>query len=417
MADYLAESDPGTRILRRCDELAAISRPGSGVTRLYLTGEHRAAMELVSRWMREAGMTVHTDHAANVIGRYPPAAGGRNGSLLLGSHIDSVIDAGKYDGPLGVIAAIDCIAVLNRDSRHLPFGIEILAFGDEEGTRFGTTLIGSRAVAGTLTPQDLAIRDKDNVSVETALRTFGLDPSALASAARSPGDVLAYMELHIEQGPVLEGEDLPVGVVTAINAQTRKVVTLKSEANHAGTVPMRLRHDPFLAAAEIALALEKTASAIPDAVGTVGQVDVRPGASNVIPGSVTMSLDMRARTDALLRRLTSAMGGEIERIAQARGVGLEVEPMLETKAAPCSPGLIDQLDRAIGASGIKPLHLPSGAGHDGMAMNALGPIAMLFVRCKGGVSHSPLESVTAQDVTIAANVLRDFIVGFDPEKS
>jgi allantoate deiminase len=417
MADYLAEPDPGRRILRRCDELAAISRPGAGVTRLYLTGEHRAAMDLVSRWMREAGMTVHIDQAANVIGRYPPAAGSRNGSLLLGSHIDSVIDAGKYDGPLGVIAAIDCIAVLHGAGRHLPFGIEILAFGDEEGTRFGTTLIGSRAVAGTLTPQDLAYKDRDNVSVETALRTFGLDPAKLPSAARNPGDMLAYVELHIEQGPVLEGEDLPVGVVTAINAQTRKVVTLTSAANHAGTVPMRLRHDPFLAAAEIALALEKTAMAIPDAVATIGQVDVRPGASNVIPGSVTLSLDMRARSDAMLRQLTTTMDREIARIAQGRGVGVEVEPTLETQAAPCSPALMQQLDGAIGKSGIKPLHLPSGAGHDGMAMNALGPIAMLFVRCKDGVSHSPLESVTAQDVTIAANVLRAFVESFVSERS
>jgi allantoate deiminase len=416
MSDYFTQPDPGTRILRRCDELAAISRPGSGVTRLYLTGEHRAAMELVSQWMRAAGMTVHIDQAANVIGRYP-SANGKGPALLMGSHIDSVIDAGKYDGPLGVIAAIDCVATLHRQGRHLAFGIEILAFGDEEGTRFGTTLIGSRAVAGTLNPQDLAYKDRDNITVETALRTFGLDPATLASAIRKKDDVLAYVELHIEQGPVLEGENLAVGVVTSISAQTRKNVILKSAANHAGTVPMRLRHDPFLAAAEIALALEKAATAIPDAVGTIGQVDVRPGASNVIPGRVTVSLDMRARTDAMLKQLTTAMDDEIARIAAARGVGLAIEPTLETKASPCSARLIEQFDNAIGRSGLRPLHLPSGAGHDGMAMSVLGPIAMLFVRCKGGVSHSPLESVTAEDVTIAADVLRDFIENFVSERS
>ena len=258
MSDYLAQSDPGQRILGRCDELAAISRTGSGVTRLYLTGEHRAAMALVAQWMREAGMEVHTDQAANVIGRYPPATG-ESGYLLIGSHIDSVIDAGKYDGPLGVITAIDCVAIINRDKRRLPFGIEVLAFGDEEGTRFGTTLIGSRAVAGSLTPQDLAITDKDGVSVENALRVFGLDPTALSLAARKREDVLAYVEVHIEQGPVLEQADLPVGIVTSISAQIRKIVTLTGEANHAGTVPMRLRHDPFLAGAEVGLALERIA--------------------------------------------------------------------------------------------------------------------------------------------------------------
>jgi allantoate deiminase len=416
MSDYLAQSDPGKRILGRCDELALISRPGAGVTRLYLTDEHRAAMALVAQWMREAGMEVHTDQAANVIGRYPSAQG-QGRSLLLGSHIDSVIDAGKYDGPLGVIAGIDCVAALHRDGRRLPFGIEVLAFGDEEGTRFGTTLIGSRAVAGSLTPQDLAISEKDGVSVEKALRAFGLDPAALPSAARKPEDVLAYVEVHIEQGPVLEQADLPVGIVTSIAAQIRKIVTLKGEANHAGTVPMRLRHDPFLAGAEMALALERIAAAIPDAVGTVGQVDVRPGAVNVIPGSVTISLDMRARTDAMLRQLTSEMDREIARIAKARGVEAKVEPMLETKAAPCAPGLIGQLDNAVRNCGLNPLHLPSGAGHDGMAMIALGPIAMLFVRCKAGISHSPLESVEAADVTVAARVLREFVDNFDPEKS
>jgi allantoate deiminase len=416
MPDYLSQSDPGRRILGRCDELAAISRPGAGVTRLYLTDEHRAAMALVAQWMREAGMEVHIDQAANVIGRYPPAKP-QGGYLLIGSHVDSVIDAGKYDGPLGVITAIDCVATLNRDKRRLPFGIEILAFGDEEGTRFGTTLIGSRAVAGSLTPQDLAITDKDGVSVEKALRVFGLDPTALSLAARKREDVLAYVEVHIEQGPILEQADLPVGIVTSISAQIRKIVTLTGEANHAGTVPMRLRHDPFLAGAEMALALERIAAAIPDAVGTVGRVDVRPGGVNVIPGQVTISLDMRARTDAMLRQLTSEMDREITRIAKARGVEMKVEPMLETKAAPCAPGLIGQLDNAVRKCGIKPLHLPSGAGHDGMAMIALGPIGMLFVRCKAGISHSPLESVEAADVTVAATVLREFIDNFVQEKS
>ncbi len=408
MHSYLSEADPGTRILRRCDELAAISKPGAGVTRLFLTDEHKRAIELVSGWMREAGMDVHVDEAANVVGRYAPAQQG-SPSLILGSHIDSVIDAGKYDGPLGVICAIDCVSVLHQEKRRLPFGIEIIAFGDEEGTRFGTTLIGSRAVAGSLLPNELSIEDRNGVSIATALRDFGIDPARIGDAARKAEDVLAYVELHIEQGPVLEHRNLPVGIVSSISAQIRKRVTLTSEPNHAGTVPMRLRHDPFLAAAEIALAAERIAAGIPDAVATVGQVDVKPGAINVIPGHVTISLDMRARSDEILKDMVARIDGEVTRIAEARGVGLKTVTILETRAAPCSPDLIGKLDQAVRSAGIDPLHLPSGAGHDGMAIASLAPIAMIFVRCEKGISHSPLEAVEAPDVTVAVQVLQRFI--------
>ncbi|MFZ5675716.1 MAG: allantoate amidohydrolase [Pseudomonadota bacterium] len=408
MRSYLSEADPGTRILRRCDELAAISRPGAGVTRLYLTEEHKRAIELVSGWMREAGMDVHVDEAANVVGRYAPAQQG-SPSLFLGSHIDSVIDAGKYDGPLGVICAIDCVSVLNQAKRRLPFGVEIVAFGDEEGTRFGTTLIGSRAITGALIPNELSIEDKNGVSIAAALRDFGIDPERIGAAARKAEDMLAYVELHIEQGPVLEHRDLPVGIVSSISAQIRKRVTLTSEPNHAGTVPMRLRHDPFLAAAEIALAAEQIAAGIPDAVATVGQVDVKPGAMNVIPGHVTISLDMRARTDEILKDMVARIDGEVARIAAARGVGMKIQTVLETRAAPCSPELIDRLAAAVRSAGVEPLHLPSGAGHDGMAIAALAPIAMIFVRCEKGISHSPLEAVEARDVTVAVQVLQRFI--------
>lgn len=410
MNSYLSETDPGTRILRRCDELAAISRPGKGVTRLYLTEEHKRAIALVSGWMREAGMEVRVDEAANVVGRYAPARQG-SPSLLLGSHIDSVIDAGKYDGPLGVICAIDYVSVLNQEKRRLPFGIEIVAFGDEEGTRFGTTLIGSRAVAGTLNPDELAITDKNGVTIATALSEFGIDPARIGKAARKAEDILAYVEVHIEQGPVLEDRNLPVGIVTSISAQIRKRVTMTSEPNHAGTVPMRLRHDPFLAAAEIALAAERIATGIPDAVATVGQVEVKPGAINVIPGHAAISLDMRARTDEILKDMVAEIDGEVTRIAKARGVALKTETILETRAAPCSPELIGKLDQAIRGLGLDPLHLPSGAGHDGMAIAALAPIAMIFVRCEKGISHSPREAVNGRDVTVAAQVLQKFIHG------
>jgi allantoate deiminase len=410
---YFLEQDAGKRILTRCNELAAISEPSQGVTRLFLTNEHRSAIDLVAGWMREAGMEVETDAAGNVVGRYPSASGS-GPYLMIGSHIDSVIDAGRFDGPLGVICAIDCVASLNRDARRLPFGIEVLAFGDEEGTRFGTTLIGSRAVAGTLEQKDLAATDKNGISVAQALKSFGLEPQAVTARGHDPKDVLGYVEVHIEQGPVLEQANLPVGVVTAISGQLRKLVTLRGQANHAGTVPMRLRHDPFLAGAEIALAVEQIASALPNAVGTVGQIEVRPGASNVIPGHVTLSLDLRAQTDIALREMEAQISAETSRIAKGRGVAVQVETLLEMPPSPCAPWLVEQIGRAVQSCGYKQMFLPSGAGHDGMAMIALTSIGMLFVRCKAGISHSPLESVEVEDVTAAAAVLRRFVENFDP---
>jgi allantoate deiminase len=413
MSNYLAEPDAGRRIMRRCDELAANSAPGSGVTRLYLSREHKAAIDLVSGWMREAGMEVHVDAAANIVGCYHAAAGA-GPYLILGSHIDSVIEAGKYDGPLGVVCAIDRVAVLNGNGRRLPFGIEVLAFGDEEGTRFRTTLVGSSAVSGSFEPKVLDAPDANGTSLAEAMRAFGLDPALIPSAAHDRNNALAYIEVHIEQGPVLEQEDLPIGIVTAISGQTRQLVTLRSQPNHAGTVPMRWRHDPFLAGAEIALAAERLAAALSDAVATVGQVDVRPGAMNVIPGQVTLSLDMRARSDGVRHDLVSQINTEARHIAAARGVEIEIKPLLDMVATPCAPWLVDQIEAAVVASGARPLRLPSGAGHDGMAMIGLTDIGMIFVRCKAGISHSPLESVEPGDVAIAAQALLRFIEAFGP---
>jgi allantoate deiminase len=415
MSAYLSERDAGRRIMRRCDEMAGASLPGPGVTRLYLSKEHKTAIDLVSLWMREAGMDVHVDGAANVIGRYH-GSDGAGPYLLLGSHIDSVIEAGKYDGPLGVITAIDVVAKLNAERRRFAFGIEILAFGDEEGTRFRTTLVGSSAVAGSFDPHALKSEDNSGISLAEAMRAFDLDPTLVGSAARQPRDILAYVEVHIEQGPVLEHENLPIGIVTGISGQTRKLVTFRGEPNHAGTVPMGLRHDPFLAVSELALAAEGVASSLPDSVATVGQVTVRPGAVNVIPGIATMSLDMRAFADEVRQTLVKRIDEKASRIASSRGVALETSTLLDLPACPCAPWLIDQIATSITSiCGDRTLRLPSGAGHDGMAMSRLTDIAMIFVRCRGGVSHSPEESVQARDVAIVAEALCRFVETFKPK--
>jgi allantoate deiminase len=312
------------------------------------------------------------------------------------------------------VTAIECVAALAEQDRRLPFAIVVVGFGDEEGVRFGSTLLGSRAVAGTF---DTALLDKpgrDGVALRDALRAFGLDPSAIPSAAFTRKDVLAYVELHIEQGPVLESEDLPVGVVTAINGGYRFNVELVGTAGHAGTVPMPLRHDALVAAAECVLAVEAVAAGVPEAVGTVGRIDAHPGAMNVIPGRVRFSLDVRAPTDGARADALAAMRERFAAIAQRRGVTLALEPVWEARTAPCDAHLQERLAAAVAAEGIAPRRLPSGAGHDGMALIDIAPIAMLFVRCKGGISHNPAEAVDEGDVAIGARVLLRFIERFAP---
>src|SRR3989442_2746105 len=272
-----------SRIMQRCDALARHSELPGGLTRVFLSPEGRAASDAVLAWMREAGMQAQLDAMGNAVGRYEGERA-QLPCLMLGSHLDTVRDAGKYDGMLGVITAIECVDLLNSRKQRLPFAIEVIGFGDEEGVRFGTTLLGSRAIAGTLDPKILETQDAKGVSIAQAMREFGLDPNRVPQVARKKGQVLAYAELHIEQGPVLEAEGLPVGVVTAINGFSRLRVTLRGEAGHAGTVPMGLRRDALAAAAECVLAVVKVAKSDPELVGTVGRIEAKPGAINVIPG-------------------------------------------------------------------------------------------------------------------------------------
>jgi allantoate deiminase len=397
--------------MERCDALARHSELPGGLTRVFLSPEARAATDKVLGWMREAGMQARLDAIGNVVGRYEAERPGRP-CLMLGSHLDTVRDAGKYDGMLGVVSAIECVHALHAKKARLPFAIEVVGFGDEEGVRFGTTLLGSRAIAGTLDPKVLDTKDASGKTIAAALAEFGLDPSALPQVSRKKGEVAAYAELHIEQGPVLEAEELPVGVVTAINGFSRLRVTLRGEAGHAGTVPMNLRRDALAAAAECILAVEKIAREHAELVGTVGRIDARPGAINVIPGEVQFTVDVRAPHDPVRVQALAAVKVEVGRIARERNLAHAIESLQDFDSSTCAPWLMKQLERAVAAEGLPVRRLPSGAGHDGMALQAIADICMLFVRCKGGISHNPAEAITEADAAAGARVLARFISDF-----
>src|ERR1700761_5042695 len=407
----------GDEIVRRIHALGAITATPGQVTRIFLTPEHRAAADLLLQWMREAGMAAHLDAIGNVCGRYE---GERPGlpCLMLGSHYDTVRDAGKWDGPLGVITAIACVADLNRRNIRLPFAVEVTGFADEEGVRYASTLLGSRAVAGTFDESVLGGKDQGGISMRDALTAFGLDPDHIGAAARARRELLAYIELHIEQGPVLEGLHLPVGVVTAIAGATRLAVSLTGMAGHAGTVPMALRRDALTGASECIVEIEEFCRTDPDGlVGTVGYIHAAPGATNVIPGQVAFTIDMRAPDDSHRKLAVADIVRRIEAIAKRRRLGLQIDVTHENRSAPCAPWLRSQLSRAVTAEGFRVFELPSGAGHDGMAMIDIADVGMLFVRCRGGISHHPDEHVEVADADAGARVLLRMIENFVPEKS
>ena len=399
--------------MERCDALARHSELAGKLTRVYLSKEQRAANELVLGWMRAAGMQARLDAAGNVVGRYEGARPGLP-CLMLGSHLDTVRDAGRYDGMLGVVAALECVQALHDAGRRLPFAVEVVGFADEEGVRFGATLLGSRAIAGTFDPGLLDGRDREGVSLRQAMEAFGLDPDAVASAARQRRDLHAYAELHIEQGPVLEAENLSVGVVTAINGFSRLAFTLRGMAGHAGTVPMGLRRDALAAAAECVLAVERVGRSDPALVATVGRIEAAPGAINVIAGEVRFTVDCRSSSDASRERAVAEILDAVAAVTRARGLQHQVERLQDSPVTECAPWLIAQFERAVAAEGLPVRRLPSGAGHDGMAMRAVTDVAMLFVRCKSGISHNPAESITEADAGAGTRVLQRFIESFRP---
>jgi allantoate deiminase len=397
-----AVGDLAATVVRQCRELAEVSDEEGRLTRAFGGRAMERANALVGQWMAEAGMAVRVDAARNLVGHLPgsdPDAG----TLLLGSHLDTVRDAGAFDGPLGVLAAIACVARLRAEDVGLPFAIDVLGFSDEEGLRFGTAYLGSRAVAGTIGEEQLAVADADAVTVREAL---GADPAA---ASRRGERLLGYVELHIEQGPVLEERDAPVGVVTAIAGATRAEVTFTGRAGHAGTVPMALRRDAACALAELVLAVEAAARAEPGAVATVGRIAALPGAPNVVPGAATASLDVRHADDAVRAAAVARIRRAAEEIAGSRGVELAWEERLSASAVAMDPGLSELLAGAVADIGAPVVRLASGAGHDAVALAEVAPVAMLFVRCAGGVSHHPDESVEVDDVAVALDVLDRFI--------
>ena len=404
----------GDEIVSRINQLSAISETPEHLARIFLSPEHRTSADLLLSWMREAGMAVHLDAIGNVCGRYE---GDRPGlpCLMLGSHYDTVRDAGKWDGPLGLLTAISCVTDLNRRGRRLPFAVEVVGFADEEGVRFASTLLGSRAVAGTFVESALNARDRDGVSMREAMVKFGLDPDHIGAAARTRRELHAYVELHIEQGPVLEQQNLAVGVVTAIAGATRLAAKLTGMAGHAGTVPMAMRRDALAGAAECICMVEefcKTDEA--GLVGTVGYIDAMPGATNVIPGLVSFTLDIRAPTDPHRKKAVADIVRRIEAIANRRNLALQLDVTHENRTVPCAPWLKTQVAEAIAAEGRRVFELPSGAGHDGMAMVDVSDVAMIFVRCRGGISHNPAEHVELADADAGARVLLRMIESFRP---
>jgi allantoate deiminase len=390
----------------RAEVLARHSEEPDRLTRRYGTAALAEAGEAVEEWMQAAGMTVRRDAVGNVIGRLegPDPAGP---ALLLGSHLDTVPDAGRYDGALGVLAGI---AVAERlRAAELPFALEVVAFADEEGARFGTAFLGSSVLAGSFDAAALSRTDAGGVTLEEAVRGFGGDPAALDGAGPAPGSLVGYAELHIEQGPVLDELELPIAVVSAIAGQTRAALRFAGRPGHAGTVPMELRRDALAAAAELIVAVEALARDTPGLVATVGDVTVVPGAANVIPGEAELVLDVRHPEDADRVWAVARLRERAARIASARGIEHEWELLHTQAAVRCDPGLTGRMWQAVRDVGVQPHALASGAGHDAATIAGVAPVAMLFVRCAGGVSHHPGESVSEADVRGAVDALTRFV--------
>ena len=384
-------------IIARCKTLAALSEQPGCTTRTFLSPPMGEVHRMLRAWMESLGMSVSVDSAGNLRGHYP---GVRPDAprLLVGSHLDTVPCAGAFDGVLGVVLGIAVVESLN--GRRLPFGIEIAGFSEEEGVRFGVPFIGSRALIGTVDAALLEKKDARGCTVAQAIRDFGLDPSRVSEAILK-GPVLGYVEFHIEQGPVLDQLGFPVGVVEGIAGQTRARVSFRGRANHAGTAPMHLRHDAVAAVAEWILAVEREARATPGLVATVGQVEAIPGASNVIAGEARASLDVRHATDAQRAAGMDRIVAAAQDIARRRELTFECSARQEQVAVACDPNLVMAMEKAVERAGL-PLHrLTSGAGHDAMILAQKVPVAMLFLRSPGGISHHPDESVRPQDVAAA----------------
>ena len=379
-----------------------------GICRVYLSREHQRANERVAEWMRAVGMDTWVDAAGSVCGRY---AGEQENAktLVIGSHLDTIPDAGRYDGILGVLLGIEVVGALHAASRRLPFAIEVIGFAEEEGVRFGATLMASRAFAGTWDSDWWALADADGIDLRSAFAEFGLSAEQITQARRDAGSLLGYLEVHIEQGPVLESLDAPLGVVTAIAGARRAQISITGLAGHAGTTPMNLRRDALVAAAQ-GIALLEALAVEYGVVATVGQIECEPGGVNVIPGFVTFSIDVRAADDGLRDRVVAMFETQLQSLCEARSLALQVTPLHAAAAVACAPQLQQAFAAAVTQLGLSPHELPSGAGHDAMAVADVCPVGMLFLRCTDGISHNPAEAVTREDVAWSFAALERTVV-------
>lgn len=405
------------QLMRWLDALGRISDERGRLTRTFLSPAMRRANRRVGGWMRAAGLTVHEDAVGNVIGRLESARPNAK-TLLLGSHLDTVRDAGKFDGALGVLLPIAALGELRRRGVVLPFAVEVIGFSEEEGVRFSSAYLGSKGYTGRLTAAELELRDADGVSVREAIRRWrSLTSSRVSGSAKRPGakplrlqaNLLGYVEIHIEQGPVLEAEKLAVGIVSAIAGQTRVRLTFRGKAGHAGTTPMALRRDALAGAAEFMVVAEGLAKASAPLVATVGTISAAPGAPNVIPAEAVLSLDVRHPRDPSRRVALKLLKLAARKIARTRGLQLEWTVTQDHGATTCSPELGAVLDESVRAIQGRSLSLVSGAGHDAVVMAGVAPVAMLFVRCRAGLSHHPDESASAADIAVALRVMADFL--------
>lgn len=406
MNDYTLRA---TKVLERIDELASISEEEGCVTRTFGTPAFLQGCNLVLQWMKAAGLQTTVDNIGNVRGKLVSDNPGAK-TLVIASHIDTVVNAGKFDGPLGVIMGLDIIENIIASKTKLPFHIELIAFSDEEGVRFHTTYLGSKVVVGSFEKKLIHKKDKDGIALESVLQSMKADVEKISNDAIARENWLGYFEIHIEQGPVLYERNIPVAVVTAIAGQKRAEITFTGMAGHAGTVPMDMRKDALSATAEFILATEDFVIHNKEKiVATVGKLHINHAASNVIPGKVTCSLDLRSADETTLATAEQSIIGIANAIANKRNVTVEWHPVQQTKPVTCNEQLTSKLSNAIAASGYELVELVSGAGHDGVPVSVVSPITMLFVRCFEGISHNPLENAEIKDIAAAIKVSDNFI--------
>lgn len=421
------------RVMTRCDELARVTATPGLIERVYLSPEHARVNRLAAEWMRELGMTTWQDAAGNQVGRLAPRSGAGSTAakdapaLLLGSHLDTVLDAGRYDGVVGVLMALEVVRLLRvvdadgRASSPYPFALEVIAFSDEEGTRFGKALLGSCAVAGQWQQEWFSLTDADGTTLRQAFLEFGLDPGRIAEAARTPEQLLGYLEAHIEQGPELDRRSESLAVVSSIASARRFQLVVDGEARHAGGTPYDMRHDALLGASEAALAIERLCRAEHHIVGTVGQFEAFPGSVNVIPGQAKLSLDLRGELDDHRDRVWGSISRELDSIMGARGLRWSWREIHNAAAVMCAPllqdvvlaGIVSTLPR--GAD--EPAQIFSRAGHDAMAIGAITDVGMLFLRNPDGVSHHPDEAVSTGDVALGIRALAEAVARLGQEHS